>query len=156
MTPIFWKMAMSPEKSHWGIFFRNRDFYFEIRFGPFWIDFDQKKSIFSFVAIFRPMIPIFRKNGYVLSCASDRIHPKIKFESEQNLSESDPSPTIKCLIRTEPILLNHQSGPNRTELNRNWVFRALVYICFSSGTLHCNCSFSPHFNPNLGISPYLQ
>ena len=40
-TPFFEKMAMS---SHNGKNFRFRDFRFKIRFGPFWIDYDQKKN----------------------------------------------------------------------------------------------------------------
>ena len=60
-------MAMSPEKSHCGKLFRNRDVHFEIRLGIFWIDPAQNK-------IFRPKNltwqfltydSIFRKNGYV-------------------------------------------------------------------------------------------
>ena len=57
MTPIFRKTAMSQEKSHNWNFFRNRDFYFKIRFGPFRIDFDLKKyfdqnlSEYSFLKI---------------------------------------------------------------------------------------------------------
>ena len=39
-----------------GIFFRNRDFHFKIRFGPSWIDFDQKKirKVFDFFGQFWP------------------------------------------------------------------------------------------------------
>ena len=40
--PFFENTVMSPEKSHDGFFFRNRHFHFKIRFGPFWIDSDQK------------------------------------------------------------------------------------------------------------------
>ena len=48
MSPIFRKMSTSPEKSHNGKNFQNLDFHFKIRFGPFSIDFDQKKSTKNF------------------------------------------------------------------------------------------------------------
>ena len=51
MTFIFQKKWLSPEKSHNGIFFRNWDFNFEIRFKPFWIDSDQKNIDQQFVSL---------------------------------------------------------------------------------------------------------
>ena len=70
--PIFRKIGCQVTM---GKNFRNRDFCFKTRFGPFWIDFDQKKFSTKNLSspFFRPETPFFEKmamsshNGHFFS-----------------------------------------------------------------------------------------